>query len=119
MRRRTSSTADTTTTRSANLSQPLPFPDALQEFKVESGVRPARYGVLPGATVNAVTKAGANDFHGTGFAFFRDHNLNARNAFCDHRRWPEPAAVGRHGRRTGRAQPRLLLRRLPGHPACG
>jgi hypothetical protein len=66
----------------ANLSQPLPFPDALQEFKVESGVRPARYGVLPGATVNAVTKAGANDFHGTGFGFFRDHNLNARNAFA-------------------------------------
>ncbi|HVG84598.1 MAG TPA: carboxypeptidase-like regulatory domain-containing protein, partial [Vicinamibacterales bacterium] len=66
----------------ANLSQPLPFPDALQEFKVESGVRPARYGVLPGATVNAVTKAGANDFHGTGFGFFRDHSLNARNAFA-------------------------------------
>ena len=66
----------------ANLSQPLPFPDALQEFKVESGVRPARYGVLPGATVNAVTKAGANDFHGTGFGFFRDHNLNARNPFA-------------------------------------
>ncbi len=65
----------------ANLSQPLPFPDALQEFKVESGVRPARFGILPGATVNAVTKAGSNTLHGTGFAFIRDHSLNARNAF--------------------------------------
>jgi hypothetical protein len=66
----------------ANLSQPLPFPDALQEFKVESGVRVARYGVLPGATVNAVTKAGTNAFHGAAFGFLRDHTLNARNAFA-------------------------------------
>jgi hypothetical protein len=63
----------------ANISQPLPFPDALQEFKVESGVRQARYGVYPGATVNAVTKSGTNAFHGTAFGFLRDHNFNAVN----------------------------------------
>ena len=32
-----------------NIGQPMPFPDALEEFKVESGVRPARYGVYTGA----------------------------------------------------------------------
>lgn len=65
-----------------NIGQPMPFPDALQEFKVESGVRPARYGIYTGATVNAVTKAGTNAFHGNLFEFVRDHRFNARNAFA-------------------------------------
>jgi carboxypeptidase family protein len=65
-----------------NIGQPLPFPDALQEFKVESGVRPARYGIYTGATVNAVTKAGTNVFHGNVFEFLRDHRFNAINRFA-------------------------------------
>ncbi len=64
-----------------NIGQPMPFPDALEEFKVESGVRPARYGVYTGATVNAVTRSGSNTYHGDGFAFIRDHNLNSRGHF--------------------------------------
>jgi hypothetical protein len=65
-----------------NIGQPMPFPDALQEFKVESGVRPARYGIYTGATVNAVTKAGTNQFHGNAFEFLRDHRFNAINNFA-------------------------------------
>src|SRR5436190_15062843 len=38
-----------------SLSLPLPFPDALQEFKVETSARPAQYGFHATATVNAVT----------------------------------------------------------------
>jgi hypothetical protein len=64
-----------------NIGGPMPFPDALQEFKVESGVRPARYGMYPGATVNAVTRSGTNAFHGTGFAFLRHHAFNSRGFF--------------------------------------
>ncbi len=65
-----------------NLGQPMPFPDALQEFKVESGVRPARYGIYTGATVNAVTKSGTNALHGNAFEFLRDHRFNAINKFA-------------------------------------
>lgn len=65
-----------------NIGQPMPFPDALQEFKVETGVRPARYGISTGATVNAVTKAGSNSFRGNLFEFVRDHRFNAKNAFA-------------------------------------
>lgn len=65
----------------ANISQPLPFPDALQEFKVENGVRPARYGILPGATVNAVTKSGTNAIHGDVFEFLRNSTFNAIKPF--------------------------------------
>src|SRR5262249_45471316 len=64
-----------------NIGQPMPFPDALQEFKLENGVRPARYGVYTGATVNAVTKSGGNAFHGDGFAFGRHHAFNSRGHF--------------------------------------
>jgi carboxypeptidase family protein len=64
-----------------NIGQPMPFPDALQEFKLENGVRPARYGVYTGATVNAVTKSGSNTFHGDAFAFGRHHAFNARGHF--------------------------------------
>ena len=60
-----------------NTGNAMPFPDALQEFRTESGVRPARYGMYTGATVNAVTRSGANQFHGTAFDFARYHTLNA------------------------------------------
>src|ERR1019366_8231582 len=39
-----------------NLNLPLPFPDALQEFKVETSALPAQYGYHSSAAVNAVTK---------------------------------------------------------------
>ena len=39
-----------------NLNLPLPFPDALQEFKVETSALPAQYGQHSGGAVNAVTK---------------------------------------------------------------
>ncbi len=60
-----------------NTGNAMPFPDALQEFRTETGVRPARYGMYTGATVNAVTRSGANQFHGTVFDFARHHAFNA------------------------------------------
>ena len=64
-----------------NLSLPLPFPDALQEFKVETSAMPAQYGFHATATVNAVTKSGTNQYHGDLFEFLRNEDLNARDAF--------------------------------------
>jgi carboxypeptidase family protein/TonB-dependent receptor-like protein len=60
-----------------NTGNAMPFPDALQEFRTETGVRPARYGMYTGATVNAVTRSGTNQYHGTGFVFGRHHAFNA------------------------------------------
>ncbi len=65
-----------------NLSAPLPFPDALQEFKVETSALPAQYGHHSAAAINAVTKSGTNDFHGDLFEFLRNGALNARNAYA-------------------------------------
>ena len=62
-----------------SLSLPLPFPDALQEFKVETSAAPAQYGWHASATVNAVTKSGTNEYHGDLFEFLRNGDLNARD----------------------------------------
>ena len=64
-----------------NLSLPLPFPDALQEFKLETSALPAQYGYHSTATVNAVTKSGTNEYHGDLFEFLRNGDLNARDFF--------------------------------------
>ncbi len=64
-----------------NVNLPLPFPDALQEFSVETSSLPARYGLHPGAVVNAVTKSGTNEWHGSLFEFLRNGDVNARNFF--------------------------------------
>ncbi|MBV9507550.1 MAG: carboxypeptidase regulatory-like domain-containing protein [Acidobacteriia bacterium] len=68
-----------------NLTLPLPFPDALQEFKVETSALPAQYGYHSGAAVNAVTKSGTNSFHGDVFEFLRNGDFNARDFFAAHR----------------------------------
>jgi hypothetical protein len=65
---------------SANL--PFPFPDALQEFKVETSALTAQNGVHAGGSITAVTRSGANAFHGNVFEFFRNGELNARNFFA-------------------------------------
>ena len=62
----------------SNVNLPLPPPDALQEFSVQTNGLSARYGVHPGATANFVTKAGTNAFHGDLFEFVRNGQFNAR-----------------------------------------
>src|SRR5438046_4197714 len=47
-----------------NLNLPLPFPDALQEFKVETSALPAQYGQQSAGAINAVTKPATNNVHG-------------------------------------------------------
>ena len=48
-----------------NLNLPTPFPDAIQEFKVETSSLPARYGHHAASAVNVVTKSGTNTFTAT------------------------------------------------------
>src|SRR6201996_749744 len=64
-----------------NVNLPFPFPDAIQEFSVQTSGLSPQYGIHPGAVVNIVTRAGGNSFHGTLFEFFRNGDMNARNHF--------------------------------------
>jgi hypothetical protein len=66
-----------------NVNMPFPFPDALAEFSVETSVLPARNGLHPGGVVNAVTKSGSNQWHGSAFEFVRNGDVNAINYFAN------------------------------------
>ncbi len=61
----------------------FPSPDALQEFSVQTSVFSAEYGRNAGALVNAVTKSGSNEVHGTLFEFLRNEKLNASDFFTN------------------------------------
>ncbi len=55
--------------------------DAIQEFSVITSNYSAEYGYTSGGVVNAVTKSGTNQFHGTAFEFIRNNALDAANFF--------------------------------------
>ena len=61
---------------------PLPFPDAMQEFRVETSSQNAQNGYKAGGTVGIATKAGTNLFHGNAFEFARHHRFNATSPFA-------------------------------------
>ncbi|MBV9144858.1 MAG: carboxypeptidase regulatory-like domain-containing protein, partial [Acidobacteria bacterium] len=65
-----------------NVNQPFPFPDALQEFSVQTSNYSAEYGQNAGAVVNVITKSGTNSFHGDAFEFNRNPIFNAQNYFA-------------------------------------
>ncbi len=61
---------------------PLPFPDALQEFSVETSSQNAQNGRQGSGTVSVVTKSGTNLLHGDLFEFARHHRFNAPAPFA-------------------------------------
>ncbi|HEV3201454.1 MAG TPA: TonB-dependent receptor [Bryobacteraceae bacterium] len=62
------------------LNQPLPFPDALQEFKVETSSVGAQTGQHASASVTVATKSGSNRVHGDLFEYNRNYLFNGRSA---------------------------------------
>jgi outer membrane receptor protein involved in Fe transport len=56
--------------------------EAIAELRVLSNSE-AEYGRSAGGVINIVTKSGTNAFHGSGFDFFRNNALDARNYFND------------------------------------
>jgi Carboxypeptidase regulatory-like domain/TonB-dependent Receptor Plug Domain len=55
--------------------------DAIEEFSVVISNATADYGKMAGGVINAVTRAGTNEYHGEGYEFLRNSALDTRNEF--------------------------------------
>ena len=61
---------------------PVPNPDAIEEFRVQTALFDATSGRNAGANVDVITKGGTNKYHGSVFEFFRNEALNANEWFA-------------------------------------
>ncbi len=59
----------------------VPAPETIQEFTVQTSLYDATFGRGGGGSVQAVTRTGNNEFHGSVYEYFRDDSLNANNPF--------------------------------------
>src|SRR5580700_8374848 len=59
----------------------IPNPDAIEEFRVQTGEYDATFGRSAGGNVDVVTKSGTNHFHGDVFEFLRNTSLDANDYF--------------------------------------
>jgi hypothetical protein len=78
-----------------NLIAYYPSPDALAEIRVETNNYSAEFGNVAGAVVNAITKAGTNEFHGNAFEFFRDDRFDA-NGWNNNRTGAQKSELKQH-----------------------
>ena len=85
------STSDVQGSAAGSGGIPIPNPDSIQEFKVQTGLYDAAYGRYGGANVSVVTKTGSNNFHGTVFEFLRNDFLNANDFFLNRTGQQRPA----------------------------
>jgi hypothetical protein len=58
-----------------------PSIEAIEEFKIQSAVYSAEYGMNSGAQANLAIKSGTNSFHGAAFEFLRNDEFDARGFF--------------------------------------
>ncbi len=68
-------------TPGATAGTPIPNPDTISQFKVQTGLFDATSGRNAGADVDVVTKTGTNSVHGALFYYFRNEALNANEWF--------------------------------------
>src|SRR3954453_8018806 len=69
---------------------PLPNPDVVQEFKVQTSLYDASQGRNGGGNINAILKTGTKTFHGDFYEFFRNDVLNANEYFLKAQGNPRP-----------------------------
>ena len=69
---------------------PLPNPDVIGEFKVQTSLYDASQGRNGGGNVNAILKSGTKTFHGDVYEFFRNDVLNANEYFLKQAGEPRP-----------------------------
>lgn len=66
----------------------IPDLDAISQFRIITNSGDAEYGHYNGGTIQVVTKSGTNQFHGDGFEFFRNQDMDANDWFNNHNGTP-------------------------------
>src|SRR5215471_18960834 len=69
---------------------PVPNPDTIEEFKVQTGLYDAAFGRYAGANISVITKKGGDKYHGTLFEFLRNNIFNANDFFLNETGQPRP-----------------------------
>lgn len=69
---------------------PVPSPDSLEEFRVQTSLYDASQGKTSGGNVNVLTRSGTNNYHGEAYEFLRNDALNANLFFFNKNRTPRP-----------------------------
>jgi carboxypeptidase family protein len=69
---------------------PLPNPDVIQEFKVQTSLYDASQGRNGGGNINAILKSGTKELHGDVYEFFRNDVLNANEYFLNRQAQARP-----------------------------
>src|SRR5215467_4594117 len=70
---------------------PLPNPDVIQEFKVQTSLYDASQGRNGGGNVNAILRSGTRQLHGDAYEYFRNDVLNANDYFLNASAQPRPS----------------------------
>lgn len=79
---------------------PVPSPDTIEEFRIQTSMYDASQGKTSGGNVNVLTKGGGPQYHGQLYEFFRNEALNANNFFFN---------------KEGRERPVLRQNQFGGH----
>jgi Carboxypeptidase regulatory-like domain/TonB dependent receptor len=82
------SSTDYNVSQSTNV--PLPNPDVIQEFKVQTSLYDASQGRNGGGNVNAILRSGSKGLHGDVYEYFRNDVLNANEFFLNAAGAPRP-----------------------------
>lgn len=69
----------------------VPIPDAIHQFKLQSGNYSAEFGHSTGAVINAVVKSGTRQYAGNLFEYFRNTALDANSYFSNQAGLPRTA----------------------------
>lgn len=85
------SVSDVLSTGTASGGIPIPNPDAIGEFKVQTAAYSAGFGRAAGSNIAVITKTGTNQYHAALFEFLRNDALNANDFFLNEADQPRPA----------------------------
>lgn len=60
---------------------PVPAPETIEEFKVQTSMYDATHGRAGGANIQVLTRSGGDRYHGSGYEYLRNEALNANDGF--------------------------------------